>query len=170
MRERERTGTGRVGTAVRLGGALGALVLLGACGLGLERMGRAAPAPVEAPAADMSAVKPLPKPAAASAEAYDTTTAAERAQAAAPQAGGARLGTTIASLGDPTQGGFWLKTGLVTAPARGRVVLPATGASVAVDLIPSGAAPGAGSQMSLPALRLLGVGLTDLPQVEVFGS
>ncbi|MBD3787974.1 MAG: hypothetical protein IE922_13580, partial [Sphingomonadales bacterium] len=97
------------------------------------------------------------------------TTAAERdAARAAPAAADTRLGTTIASLGDPTEAGFWLKTGLVTAPAKGRAVLPATGASVALDLIPSGGVPGAGSQMSLPALRLLGVGLTDLPEVEVY--
>lgn len=151
-------------TALRLGVGLGLMLGLGACGM--IGPGRA-PAPDVVAAPEAASV---PKPAAATAEAFDTTTAAERAAAtAAPKTAGTRLGTTIASLGDPTEEGFWLKTGLVTAPATGRVVLPATGASVSLELIPSGAAPGAGSQMSLPALRLLGVGLTDLPEVEVFG-
>lgn len=152
-----------------VGGALGLVLMLGACGIGLERIGRRAPAPVVAsdPAEAVQA-SPLPRPAAASADAYDTSTAAERAAAAAPQAAGVLLGKTIASLGDPTQEGFWLKTGLVEAPAKGRVVVAATGASVALDLIPSGGAREAGSQMSLPALRLLGVGLTDLSEMEVY--
>lgn len=151
--------------------ALGLMLALAGCGVGLfdgprTHADEAAPPAVEAPVA---APAPRPAPAAASAEAYDTTTAAERdAARAAPAAADTRLGTTIASLGDPTEAGFWLKTGLVTAPAKGRAVLPATGASVALDLIPSGGVPGAGSQMSLPALRLLGVGLTDLPEVEVY--
>ena len=151
--------------ALWLGAGVAGMLALGGCGLGIGA--RKAPSPA-AVAPIETAIAPLPKPAAASAEAYDTTTAAERAAAVAPQAGGARLGTTIASLGDPTAEGFWLKTGLVSAPAKGRVVLPATGASVSVDLIPSGGAAGGGSQMSLPALRLLGVSLTDLPEVEVF--
>jgi hypothetical protein len=52
----------------------------------------------------------------------------------------------------------------VTAP--GRVVLE--GASVNVELIPSGAAAGSGSQLSLAAFRVLGVPLTSLPEVTVF--
>ncbi|OCX64530.1 hypothetical protein BFP70_10855 [Thioclava sp. SK-1] len=124
----------------------------------------AAPAPVQAP------TKGMPSAAAASADSYDTTSAAERAEAVKkPAAAQARLGTTIASLGDPTMPGFWLKTGLVTAPAKGRVEL-ANGKSAQVELIPSGDASTAGSQLSLPALRLLDVSLTDLPELTVYGS
>lgn len=97
---------------------------------------------------------------------FDTTTAAERAAASAPAAASRQLGTTIASLGSPAEAGFWLKTPLVTAGTPGRVVLGAT--SVNVDLIPSSAAPGSGSQLSLAAFRLLGVPLTSLPEVTVF--
>lgn len=133
----------------------------------------AAPPPVEA-----AAVRPAPRPAnapislgteARSAEALDGSTAAERAaaSASAPPAGGP-LGTTIASLGDPTEQGFWLKTPLVKAPQKGKVVLGDK--TVEVDLIPTGDAPGSGSRISLAALRLLGASLTDLPEVTVFGA
>ena len=88
--------------------------------------------------------------------------------AAAPASG--RLGTTVASLGDATEGGMWLKTPLVKTAGKGRVVNPATGKSVNVNLIPLGGAASAGSQMSLPAMTSLGVGLTDLPTVEVFAA
>ena len=111
---------------------------------------------------------PRPKPAAKTADAFDTTTAEQRAAAAAkPVTAEARLGKTVASLGDPTDPGFWIKTSLVTAPAKGRVENPATGQSVQVDLIP---APEGGSRISLPAMRLLGVSLTDLPEVVVYKS
>lgn len=105
-----------------------------------------------------------------SADALDTATTAERAAASAPHgstAGTTALGVTIASLGDPTAAGFWLRTPLVSAPAKGRVVA-AGGASAVVDLIPSGGAAGAGSQISLSALRVLGLSLTDLPELSVF--
>lgn len=101
--------------------------------------------------------------------ALDTTTASERAAAAAPKTSGAKdLGITIASLGAPSEPGFWLKTPLVKAPAKGRVDYGATGKSVAVDLIPLGGAEGAGSRMSLAAFRLLEAPLTGLPEVRVF--
>ena len=99
---------------------------------------------------------------------YVTRMAAEKAAAARPVATGGRLGTTIASLGDATERGFWIKTPLVTAPAKGRIVDPATGRSVNVDLIPLPGPASAGSQVSLPALTTLGADLTDLPQVEVY--
>lgn len=111
---------------------------------------------------------PRPKPAAKTADAFDTTTAEQRAAAAAkPVAAEVKLGKTVASLGDPTDPGFWIKTSLVTVPAKGRVENPATGQSVQVDLIP---APEGGSRISLPAMRLLGVSLTDLPEVVVYKS
>lgn len=99
--------------------------------------------------------------------ALDTTTAAEKAAAAAPSTGGGKLGRTVASLGDATEGGFWIKTPLVKAPAKGRVVNPANGKSANVDLQPLSGG-GAGSQLSLAAMQALGVSLTDLPDIEVW--
>ncbi|MEL7256894.1 MAG: hypothetical protein AAFN80_03505 [Pseudomonadota bacterium] len=105
------------------------------------------------------------------AEAFDTTTEQERAEAVAgPSGGEKRLGSTIAALGDVAEPGLWIKTPLVDAPAKGRVLHAPTGSSVAVDLIPLEAEAGAGSQLSLAAMRLLQVGLTDLPEVEVYLS
>lgn len=102
--------------------------------------------------------------------ALDTTTAKERAAAAAAQkTPSARdLGVTIASLGAPSEPGFWLKTPLVKAPAKGRVEYGANGKSVALDLIPLAGPEGAGSRMSLAAFRLLEAPLTGLPEVRVF--
>ena len=101
-------------------------------------------------------------------EEFDTTTVEERVEAAAPATGGSSLGTTIASLGDPTRAGFWLETPLVDAPSKGRVVFPGSGKSAQVDLIPIDAPDGAGSRISLAAMRLIEAPLTDLPTVEVF--
>lgn len=103
-----------------------------------------------------------------SAAALNTTTATERAQAAAPATPGRLLGTTIASLGDPSQPGFWIKTPLVRAESDGRIVNPANGKSAKVRLIPLGGPASGGSQVSLPALQLLGISLTDLPSLEVY--
>lgn len=104
-----------------------------------------------------------------SAAQLDTTTRAEKARAAAPAAGAERkLGTTIASLGDPSQAGFWIKTPLVQSETAGRIVNPATGKSAKVRLIPLGGPASGGSQVSLPALQMLGVSLTDLPAIEVY--
>ncbi|MTH76273.1 hypothetical protein GL286_00845 [Paracoccus aestuariivivens] len=99
----------------------------------------------------------------------DTTTQTEKAQAAStPQGGQRKLGTTIASLGDPSQPGFWIKTPLVTSETNGRIVNPATGKSANVTLIPLSGPASGGSQVSLPALQMLGVSLTDLPAIEVY--
>jgi len=133
-------------------------------------------APVAAPPAD--AVRPVARPDSAppppedavTVEQFDTTTEAERVAAvAAPDAGGAReLGRTIAALGDPTDPGFWAKTPLVDEVQPGRLDYPETGKSVLVELRPLEAEPGAGSQVSLPALRLLEAPLTALPELIVF--
>lgn len=123
-------------------------------------------------------LRPVPRPGAApppppegarTVEEFDTTTGAERAAAlSAPQPGTERrLGRTIASLGDPARPGFWLQTPLVSAPAKGRVVHPETGVSVAVDLLPVEGPATAGSLISLAAMRLLGVPLTGLPELIV---
>lgn len=115
---------------------------------------------------------PSPRPSArASADQLDTTTAEQKdAAAKAPEAAETKLGTTIASLGDPTEGGFWIKTPLVKSRGIGRIVNPANGKSSKVDLIPLDGPASGGSQVSLPALQLIGVSLTDLPEIEVFKS
>lgn len=115
---------------------------------------------------------PAPKvKAKASVAQLDTTTPAQKAAAVKPpEVQEERLGTTVASLGDPTEGGLWLKTPLVDARGIGRVRNPVSGKSVKVDLIPLNGVAGSGSQISLPALRLLQVPLTELPTLEVFKS
>ncbi|WP_121629986.1 hypothetical protein [Tropicibacter alexandrii] len=116
---------------------------------------------------DSAAQAPVPTAAARTAEQFDTTNAEERAEAAAPAAGGERLlGTTVVSLGDPTQPGFWLETPLVSATEQGRVVYPVTGKSAQVELRPSET----GSRISLAAMRLIEAPLTDLPEVEVYSG
>ncbi|MEX1662571.1 D-galactarate dehydratase [uncultured Thioclava sp.] len=124
-----------------------------------------APASMPAP----GRIAPAPKPTANSAAAFDTTTAAQRAEAAQkPATGEAKLGVTIASLGDPTDPGFWMRTGLVSVESKGRIENPKTGKSAKVTLIPTGKPAGAGSEVSLPALRLLEVPLTELPELTVY--
>ncbi|MFD0980740.1 D-galactarate dehydratase [Tropicimonas aquimaris] len=127
-------------------------------------------APMETVAAEPAAA--VPSPTALTPEQFDTTTGEQRAAAAAaaPVSGESRLGTTIASLGDPADPGFWAETGLVSEVRQGRLEYPATGKSVAVELRPSGGAPGSGTRVSLPALRVLEAPLTDLPELVVYGG
>ena len=109
---------------------------------------------------------PLPVAGATTAAAFDTTTAADKAAALAPPpapAGERSLGTTAVALGNPAEPGFWLRSALVTAPAKGRVEV-AGGASIAVDLIPGEGA----AQLSLPAFRALKLPLTALPEVTIY--
>lgn len=109
-----------------------------------------------------------PPPGARRPEEFDTSTEAERVAALAPPAAATReLGRSVATLGDPAEPGFWMTTPLVEAVRQGRVTHPASGASVAVELRPSGAAPGSGSRLSLAAFRALGLALTDLPELIV---
>lgn len=124
-----------------------------------------------APAPSASATPPRPRPPAdaRTADAFDTTTEAERAAARAPvPAGAVRLGSTVASLGPPQDTGIWLETGLVTEVTPGRVEYPGNGRILNVELRPSGKAPGAGSQISLAAMRLLDAPLTGLPELVVY--
>ena len=107
------------------------------------------------------------------AEDLDTTTAEERAAAtsAAPTGTGQReLGRTVASLGDPTDPGFWAETGLVTTVQDGRLNYPASGKTVTVELRPSGGDPASGSRGSLAAFRALEAPLTELPELIVIGN
>ncbi|MEO1909147.1 MAG: hypothetical protein ABGX10_01740 [Paracoccus sp. (in: a-proteobacteria)] len=115
---------------------------------------------------------PAPRPAARATPAQlDTTTQEQREAAAkAPEASAeTKLGSTVGSLGNPSEGGFWIKTPLVKTRAMGRIVNPANGKSAKVELIPL-TGGGSGSQVSLPALQLLGISLTDLPTLDVYKS
>lgn len=104
----------------------------------------------------------------------DTTSNAEKkaavvaAQEAAASGDGKALGSTVASLGDPTEPGLWIKTPLVSSAAKGRVVYPKNGKAVELDLLPLDGPKTGGSRMSLAALRVIEAPLTDLPTVEVF--
>ncbi|MCF6445274.1 D-galactarate dehydratase [Nereida sp. MMG025] len=130
--------------------------------------------PQARPAAlNTSVPKPPPPPTSArTVEQFDTSTAQERAevvQAAAkpPEDTTERaLGSTIATLGSPTDPGFWLATPLVSEVAEGRVTYQ--GKSVVVELRPIDGPATAGSRLSLPAMRLIGAPLTGLPEVQVF--
>ncbi len=153
------------------------VALLGACSNGLRLFDRGrAEAPALAPG--LETPRPVARPGsgpvapardAVTVEQFDTTSEAERAAAADAGATGGEvaLGRTIATLGSPAKPGFWLETPLVSAPAKGRVVA-ANGESVLVDLLPLDAPTGAGSHISLAALRLLGIGLTGLHELSVF--
>jgi len=112
---------------------------------------------------------PTPPQVARTAEQFDTTTPEQRAEVrvnSAPSPSEARLGRTVASLGDPAQPGFWLDTPLVSDAQPGRVTYQ--GQSAAVILRPIEGPATAGSRLSLPAMRVLGAPLTALVEVEVF--
>lgn len=150
------------------------LLTVAGCGGGglFQRMApdSAAPAEETRPVARPAATAPRPAAAARTVDEFDTTSAEERAAAAAPSepGGEALLGETVASLGDPSRPGFWLETPLVSAPGKGRVVYPGSGKSAQVDLIPIEGPSTAGSRISLAAMRLIEAPLTDLPTVQVF--
>lgn len=77
------------------------------------------------------------------------------------------LGTSVATLGDPSRPGLWVETPLTDTRTRGRAVLADGGQGVDLDLIP---APGTGgSRMSPAAMRALGLPLSALAEVELFG-
>lgn len=114
---------------------------------------------------------PPPPPARArTVEQFDTTTAEDRAAAVAKPdpAGETKLGTTIATLGSPADPGIWIKTPLVKELVLGRAVYGANGKSVTLELRPSGGATGSGSQISLPAMRLLDAPLTGLLELTIY--
>lgn len=146
-------------------------ILLAGCGV-IQQAATPPTGPEPEASAQAGAARPVARPRAGTpqtAESFDTTTETERTAAAAPASQGEqRLGTTVASLGDPTEAGFWLRTPLVDTPAPGRVVSTGTGQSARVELRPLAAAPGSGSQISLAAMRLIGAPLTGLPEIEVY--
>jgi len=88
--------------------------------------------------------------------------------AAVAPTGPGYLGRTVGSLGDVTEPGMWAATPLVDTEQTGRLEIPG-GKSVAVTLYPNGNAAGSGTQVSLGALQALGVPLTDLPELLVYG-
>ncbi len=147
------------------------LILFVLAGCGLRPPGEAPAAPEVAPSGEVAEgqTRPQARPAAGArtAESFDTSSQAERADAAAPASGGALIGETVASLGDVTREGFWLETPLVDAPAKGRITYRGTGQSAQVQLIPIPGPDGAGSRISLAAMRLIGAPLTDLPRLKV---
>lgn len=116
---------------------------------------------------------PPPPPAdARTADEFDTTSAEERAAALATPAstGEQRLGTTLSTLGSPADPGIWIQTPLVSEVTLGRVEVTATGKSVSLELRPSGGEPGSGSEISLPAMRLLEVPLTAIQELTVYAG
>ena len=139
---------------------LGLLVGLSAC----APLTRAVPVAAEQPAAEPPEASLVV--AGQSAAAFDTTTATQRAAALAQPAAGSEvaLGSVVVALGSPAEQGLWLSSGLVGAAGKGRVVATG-GASVAVDLRPGTG----GALLSLAAFQALGLKLTDLPEVTVFG-
>ena len=159
---------------------------LSACAIGPKPANEAMPAdataesgvtrPVARPSTLNTTSAARPPAGARTVEQFDTTSTAEKAAAAeaakeAVASGeGKALGATIASLGDPAQPGLWIKTPLVSAPAKGRVVYPKNGKAVELDLIPLDGPKTAGSRMSLAALRVIEAPLTDLPEVQVFAN
>ena len=156
-------------------------LLLPLAGCGGAGIFQKAPEVVTPEVSEDAGLRPRPRPAglanrpaegANTAEALDTTSAAEREAAKVePEEGEARaLGETVASLGDPTEPGFWLKTPLVKTRRAGVVAYPEKGTTVQVELIPIDGEAGSGSRISLAALRLLEAPLTGLPKVEVFAA
>ncbi len=112
-----------------------------------------------------------PPETATTAEAFDTSSAEQRAAAlATAPAAEQSLGHSVATLGNPANPGFWLETPLVQVATPGRVVSVESGKSVALELRPLSAPVGSGSLISLAALRLLEVGLTGLHELDVFAG
>lgn len=113
---------------------------------------------------------PPPPETATTAEEFDTTSEEQKAAALAepePEAESNEvvLGTTLATLGDPSDPGIWLKTPLVKKDAPGRVTYE--GREINIALRPSGGEPGSGSQISLAAMQLLEAPLTGIIELTV---
>ncbi len=102
---------------------------------------------------------------AAAAQTVTSQTAALTAPtASAPSfSGGA---TTVAGLGDPGRAGLWMETPLVSSQRNARITAP-NGQSVIVTLEPMSGDQGAGSRLSIGAMRALGLPLTELVKVTV---
>ncbi len=79
-----------------------------------------------------------------------------------------RLGVTVAALGDPARAGAWMETPLVDTEQPGQVRY--AGKYLPVTLIPTDGPETGGSRLSLGAMQALGLPLTDLTEVEVYGG
>ncbi|MFT5869062.1 MAG: hypothetical protein ACI8TF_001172 [Paracoccaceae bacterium] len=133
------------------------LLCLSACAGGLDNLagfGRTEPAPEDVP--------PLV------ADGVIDRVANLEAEAEPPRASGP-LGQTVATLGDPTRPGLWLKTPLVRVQREGQITLGG-GASIDVTLIPTRGEPGSGSRISLAAMQALQLQLTDLANLTVIAD
>lgn len=143
--------------------ALALIPLLAACALpraqGAATPAEPPPGVTESPGDDV--MRPRARP--------DGDTATESAPAAPAPGPGGLLGQTLAGLGVTGGPGAWLLTGLVSAPRPGRVETPG-GARLAVELRPSGAAPTAGSTISLQAMQALGLPPGQLVTLRVFAD
>ncbi|SHJ65252.1 hypothetical protein SAMN05444000_11159 [Shimia gijangensis] len=104
-------------------------------------------------------VRPVARPDDRSASLGETANDAPVAQAKGS------LGTTIVSLGTPTEPGLWIKTPLVKGPGKGRVSF--RGKTIDVKLIAIEGEASAGSRLSMQAMQALGIPLTDLAEVQV---
>ncbi len=103
------------------------------------------------------------------AEAAKVTDVELKAAVAKPVARPERdLGNTVAGLGMIDKTGFWLQTPLVKSKVEGRVVYLKTGNSINLILIPNGAVAGSGSQISIAAMKVLGIPIVDLAELRVF--
>lgn len=78
------------------------------------------------------------------------------------------LGKTVASLGLIDETGFWLQTPLVQSPVDGRIIYLKTGTSINLRLLPNGQTAGSGSQISIAAMKVLGISIVDLVEVQVY--
>ena len=132
-------------------------------------------AEADAEAVDPGLPEPLPTAAApvppaqvaAAPAALDTVTEAEKdaARATAAASTGGVLGDVTVALGDPADPGLWVKSALVTSEQPG-TVRTGGGDAIAVVLKPLGSGAG-GPQISLAALRALGLPLTGLHPVTL---
>ena len=75
---------------------------------------------------------------------------------------------TVAGLGDPARAGMWMETPLVSRQRPARIVVSRSARAAHVTLIPAGGAPSAGSRLSLEAMRVLGLPLTELVELDVY--
>lgn len=130
---------------------------------------------------DSDTTRPAPRPGRGAVQALgrtgmaadilDMTSPEERSAALqAPAARTQLLGETLASLGGVGEPGLWLRTGLVSQTQQGRVELQQGSGSLRVELRPSGAPAGSGSQLSLAAFRSLNLQLTELVPLRVFAE
>ena len=113
---------------------------------------------------DDDVTRPERRPAARDEAAAESQTAGSAAAAA-----GGLLGETLAGLGAPSERGLWLRTGLVQSAQQGRVETEG-GASLTLELRPSGREPGSGSHLSLEAMQQLGLPLTQLATLRVLSA